>query len=145
MLEYINIMDYENYSTTPDQSVMWDFRQFYVDWVRYYIQNFAIAHLKGDYPKMYNILSKWHSIIWGRSIKEFNKQNNSDTTFNEIINSINSLSNDKRYHNTYLLKEKNPEAVAKIDESFEVAITYLVWLMKKNKLFGTESTNRSLT
>lgn len=130
--------------SNQEQAVLWDFRQFYVEWARFYIQNFSKAHLSGNYPEMLKALKKWHSIMWGRTIKDFEINNARDETFDELSNKIISLSNKKEFRNTFLLKEKEPRAVAEFDEAVDSVVVYLVFLMKKNKLFGHETINRGL-
>lgn len=130
--------------STPDQDVIWDFRQFYVDWGKVYLGQFTTAHLKDDYPKMLDALEKFHPILWGRAISKDFELGYIDETFKEIISNIIELSNDPKYLKTYRAKERNPEAVTKLNEAFNIGIMYLVWLMKKHKMFGSSSVNRGL-
>ena len=134
----------ESYSA-PEQSVMWDLRQFYVEWTRAYMSSFSQSHLVNDYPEMLSKLKRWHTIIWGRSIKDFKDDKIKDEKFEWLTNKIIELSNNREYINTYFLKERNPEAVAAFDEAFDSIIVYVIWLMKKNKLFGSDTINRGLT
>lgn len=137
-------MVYDSSSISIDQGVVWDFRQFYVDWIKEYMIGFSIAHRSNNYPEMFDALKKWHSVIWGRTIKEFKVDGNEDETFGQIIDKITHVCNDSRFINTYLLKERNPQAVLVLEEVLNSAVVYLIWLMKKNKLFGSDSINRGL-
>jgi len=125
--------------------MLWDFRQFYTEWVRVYMAHFSHHHLKGNYPEMFFFLKKWHSVIWGRALREFEIGKSIDKEFKKLIGIIETLSNDAKYKKTYFGKDKDPEAVDKLDESFDSVVVYLVWLMKKNKFFGSETINRGLT
>jgi hypothetical protein len=137
-------MDYSSYRETPE-GVLWDFRQFYVEWVKEYMTNFSIAQFSDNYPAMLDALEKWHGVIWGRSIKEFKVGNIEDKTFSELMENITKLANNQKFKRTYFKKERNPEAIHKLNESFKSVLVYLVWLMKKNKLFGSDVINRGLT
>lgn len=134
--------------TMPSEPVMWDLRQFYVEWTRGYMASFSQAHFADDYLKMYKALQKWHSVIWGRSIKDFvskNEEVNKDKMFEELMDAIVRLSNDEKHTRTFLMKERDAESVEKLDKAFSTVVIYLIWLMKKNKLFGSDTINRGLT
>jgi len=128
----------------PQEGVMWDLRQFYVQWVQGYMVNFSEADLSDNYPEMFRSLKKWHSIIWGRAIKEFTEDKSKDKTFGKLISNLVELFNKEKYKNTYLLKEKNPEAIDAFNSAFESTVIYIIHLMKKNKLFGSDTINRGL-
>lgn len=134
-------------SNYGESNVLWDFRQFYVRWVEKYILNFSQAHVTSNYPAMYSALKKWHSSIWGRSLKEFDKDKdkNTDETFAKLISEIDKVSNDEKYQKTYFGKDRNAVAVDKLDTAINDAVIYLVWLMKKHKLFGSDTINRGLS
>lgn len=138
------VIDYSsNYS--QDQNILWDFRQFYIEWTRKYIEAFQYFHLKNNYPGMIEALSKWHDVLWGRCIKEFNENNSEDKTFENLLKKFTELSNNEKYRMTYLGKEKNSEAVANLNKAVGKMVIYNVWLMKKNKFFGSDTINRGLT
>lgn len=134
----------ESYSP-PEQGVMWDFRQFYVEWTRAYMAGFSQAHFRDNYPEMFKSLKRWHSVVWGRAIKDFKEEDNKDKTFDSLINKVVELFNKPEYKRTYLMEERNAKAVSEFDESFNSIVVYIVWLMKKNKLFGSDTINRGLT
>jgi patatin-like phospholipase/acyl hydrolase len=127
-----------------ESAVMWDFRQFYIEWTKIYMLNFSQADFSDNYPKMLDALHKWHGVIWGRRIKDFNVEDHADKTFEKLIENIIKLANKDKYQNTYFLKDRNPNAVSDLNKAFKSAKVYLVWLMKKTKLFGTETVNRGL-
>ncbi len=128
----------------PGDGVVWDLRQFYVEWVKEYMSGFSRVHVVDNYPLMFSTLRRWHTAIYGRSITEYKVDGTKDKIFEELMGKIISLSNKKENTNTYLLREKSAIAVADFDMAFNSTVVYLVWLMKKHKLFGSDSVNRGL-
>ncbi len=138
-------MVYESNSySSPEQSVMWDLRQFYVEWVRGYMANFSRAHLTDDYPGMFRALKQWHTVIWGRAIKKYEEKKIKDEKFEKLMDNLVTLINKKEYQRTYLMQERNADAVSRFDDAFDSLVVYIIWLMKDNKLFGSDSINRGL-
>lgn len=134
-----------NQETFGNESVMWDFRQVYVKWIdTSFINDFVMAQKLKAYPIMLDKIKDWHSMVWGRAISSFDEdlEKNNDKIFDSIIHKIITISN--QYEKTFLGKERNPTAVNILDDTFKLSCTYLISLMKKHKMFGSESVNRSL-
>ena len=93
---------------------------------------------------MYESLRLWHSAIYGRSIKEFNPENTRDDIFDGLISTLLKKSNEPKIKNTFVGRQKEAVAIHELNLSIEAITIYLVWLMKKNKLFGDTRVNVSL-
>ena len=135
-------MVYSNEAAPLDTQVLWDFRQVYVEWINFHIKDYITVWRRRDYSAMLEKIRDWHASIWGRTLDKKFIETQEDTYFTNLIREIITLSNE--YENTFLMKEKNPLAVEKLNERFRVAVSYLVFLMKKHKMFGYERINRSL-
>jgi hypothetical protein len=129
----------ENYES--NSGIMWDFRQFYVEWVKVYVGDFISAQRVKDYPEMLEKIQDWHAIIWGRVINNLEKQKE-DEKFNEIMSEIIKTANE--YRDTYTGRKKNSAGASKLNRLFQEAVSYIVFLMKKNKLFGDSNINTRL-
>ena len=123
--------------------VMWDLRQFYTEWIKNYTIDFTIAQRSNLYPKMLEKLRFWHGAIWGRVIKDFDKEW-FDDEWDKILKNISNHA--QKNKGIYFGTEKNQDAAAKweMDDLFLKAVIYLVHLERKHKLFGSESVNRGL-
>ena len=133
-----------NSYSPPGDGVVWDLRQFYVEWVKEYMSGFSRAHVLDNYPQMFSTLRRWHTSVLGRTMKDFKIKGHQDKIFEELIQNIIKLSNKKEYLNTFSMRERNAQAVADLDNAFNSTVVYLVWLMKKHKLFGSDTVNRGL-
>lgn len=128
--------------SSEESETTWDLRVVYVEWIKNYMVEYTIYERYRTYPKMLEKIQDWHSSVWGRVIKDFEKEKE-DRAFKKIINNIITIANEN--HATYFGKDKVSNAISQLDSNFREAKTYIIWLMKKHALFGKESYNRGLT
>ena len=129
------------YTPTDDSTnqLTWDLRTFYVKYVSSYILSFKIAEDQNNYPSMLKSLDNWHSTIKHEWLKEAGAE---DQNYEQLRKEFVEAAN--KHKDEFHRKGNNHSAIQLLEDKLQDMKHYLLFMMKKSKMFGSDSVNRGL-
>jgi hypothetical protein len=129
------------YTPSEDSTnqLTWDLRTFYVKYVSSYILSFKMAEDVNNYPLMLRYLDKWHSTIKHEWIKEVGVV---DETYEKLRKEFVMVA--QKYKEEFHKKGNGSLGLQLLDDKLQDMKHYLLFMMKKSKMFGSDSVNRGL-
>lgn len=123
----------ESFQDYQNEQMLWDFRQFYVQYVALYLKDIKIAEDEKNYKNLTIYYDRLHGVIYGRIKKPSDKE---DKQYNILKKNL--LLTFNKYEAVYRRMSNDSEGITEIENAFNQIKIYLINLMESKGMFGTK-------